>query len=354
MDLDLFVKSKMPIKGNGQYEYFQYGKAKVCNYINRIYLDQDYFEYSIEYKYIYSPLRTFFGQSKNINGEIFICSCMRKSIINFLKIKHEYGNYFHSRSSTPLDVEFFPLELAKKSIFHFENPIEAIEFKEGICPRCLGVVIGPKIPLFELYVNQYIYSQGISFFHYKYIDECAQEFKKIIDEFNIQSEHWNNILIVEGKRTFDIYNTFNDDEKEKLYQNNKARYHFQKMFENDIRKSLGFKGIGESLVSETTLFKILEKRFSKYTCYKHYRPPILEGLELDFYICEIKTGFEYQGRQHFEPITHFGGQEKYEKQQENDVKKKQLCDKNGIKIIYINYYDILEERKINEIIDSNI
>lgn len=94
-------------------------------------------------------------------------------------------------------------------------------------------------------------------------------------------------------------------------------------------------------------------------CYDHNvrNIPFLNGLELDFYLPEYKVGVECQGIQHFKPITIFGGDEAYSSLLERDVKKRELCDKNGIKLLYfsnlgIEYPYMVYEKKeelLNEI-----
>ena len=55
---------------------------------------------------------------------------------------------------------------------------------------------------------------------------------------------------------------------------------------------------------------------------------------LDFYIPEYNVAIECQGEQHFNEIKHFGGINKFKKTQLRDKKKKQLCEENGIKLLY--------------------
>ena len=53
---------------------------------------------------------------------------------------------------------------------------------------------------------------------------------------------------------------------------------------------------------------------------------------------------EYQGRQHYEPSSKFGGKKGFYQQQYNDTKKRRFCKLHGIKLIEIPYY---EENLIN-------
>ena len=56
---------------------------------------------------------------------------------------------------------------------------------------------------------------------------------------------------------------------------------------------------------------------------------------LDFYIPYKKIGIEVQGEQHFTPVKRFGGIDYFKLQNERDKKKKELCEKHGIKLFYI-------------------
>lgn len=105
-------------------------------------------------------------------------------------------------------------------------------------------------------------------------------------------------------------------------QAKEARREFEKSIENTVRKEFGFKNVGESWVSETTLANIIKTIYSNYEVKTHYRPKWLEGLELDIYIDAIKLGIEYQGQQHYNPIKHWGG-EKQLKSKRNMIPEKQ-------------------------------
>ena len=59
--------------------------------------------------------------------------------------------------------------------------------------------------------------------------------------------------------------------------------------------------------------------------------------DLDFLI-------EYQGVQHYEPKSKFGGLPGLRRQQYNDMKKREYCKKYGINLVIIPYWD---EGKLN-------
>lgn len=68
----------------------------------------------------------------------------------------------------------------------------------------------------------------------------------------------------------------------------------------------------------------------------------------------MKVAIEYQGKQHFEPVEIFGGKENFEKQKERDVLKKKLSDENGIKLVYINYWEDITAELIREKVEEAI
>lgn len=57
---------------------------------------------------------------------------------------------------------------------------------------------------------------------------------------------------------------------------------------------------------------------------------------------------EFQGRQHYEPIDYFGGQEKFEKQKRYDEKKRDYCKKNHLTLIEFPY--TMEPERIKEVL----
>ena len=48
---------------------------------------------------------------------------------------------------------------------------------------------------------------------------------------------------------------------------------------------------------------------------------------------------EYQGQQHYYPVNIYGGEEKFEIQQEHDRRKREYAKSNGYNLLEIPYYD---------------
>ena len=135
-------------------------------------------------------------------------------------------------------------------------------------------------------------------------------------------------ITLERIKRYDDYLLLNDKEKEKEC-------------ENAVREYFGHHKISRKWVSETILYDLISQMFSDYEVISHYRGKELEGLELDIWIPRLKLGIEYHGRQHFEPIKLFGGEDAFIKQVERDNRKKQLCHKLGYTLIEFTYRDKL-------------
>jgi len=81
---------------------------------------------------------------------------------------------------------------------------------------------------------------------------------------------------------------------------------------------------------------LLNTHLGQYTIRENHRPEWLEGLELDFYIEELRVGIEIQGRQHFEYTPHFhGSYDDFLAQKQRDAQKYGHCLHHEIALFYI-------------------
>ena len=83
----------------------------------------------------------------------------------------------------------------------------------------------------------------------------------------------------------------------------------------------------EQILCEHKILYIRQKRFDW-----------LGKMSLDFYLPNYGIAIECQGKQHFESVDYFGGNESIENTKERDLRKKQLCEKHNIKILYYANY----------------
>lgn len=104
-----------------------------------------------------------------------------------------------------------------------------------------------------------------------------------------------------------------------------------KMYLEDLSTE---KNLGEEMLRE-----ILEKTYGKK--FPNVRPSWLlnpntgHELELDCYCEDLKLAFEYQGQQHYNPVSFFGGEASHKKIVERDRIKKKICEDRGIKLVVI-------------------
>lgn len=72
----------------------------------------------------------------------------------------------------------------------------------------------------------------------------------------------------------------------------------------------------------------------------------IRSLKFDFYIPIINLCIEFDGIQHFEPVTIFGGVEEFNKIKVRDNAKNKYCNDNNINLARISYRDIKNIDKI--------
>ncbi|NOX14727.1 MAG: hypothetical protein GXP61_01625 [Epsilonproteobacteria bacterium] len=105
--------------------------------------------------------------------------------------------------------------------------------------------------------------------------------------------------------------------------------------ENMARKEKGVPLVGEGWISETELFKKLEKEFSMTTVIQHGHPSFLGRQHFDIWFPHWKIAVEYHGKQHFEPVEFFGGQEAFKKNIERDKRKINLSKINKVRLFVV-------------------
>lgn len=105
--------------------------------------------------------------------------------------------------------------------------------------------------------------------------------------------------------------------------------------ENLLRENHNLPRIGEGWISEMQLYNLVKTIFPE--AQHHATPEWLRPMHLDVFVPSKKLAFEYQGKQHFEPIEFFGGEDAFKYTQERDRRKKLKCDSNGITLIEWRY-----------------
>ena len=112
--------------------------------------------------------------------------------------------------------------------------------------------------------------------------------------------------------------------------------------------------------SEELVYNIVKSLYKDFQVVYQYKPYYLSTengcMSYDIYICGLKIAIEYQGKQHFEPVDYFGGMESFQEQKKRDSLKAERSAKNGVKLVYINYWEditpSLVKKRITEALNS--
>jgi hypothetical protein len=74
-------------------------------------------------------------------------------------------------------------------------------------------------------------------------------------------------------------------------------------------------------------------------------------LRFDFFIPTQNIAIEYQGKQHYEPIEIFGGEQAFKLQQKKDDIKRKYCSKSQINLLEIPYweFDCIDDILLKEV-----
>lgn len=117
--------------------------------------------------------------------------------------------------------------------------------------------------------------------------------------------------------------------------------------ENLYRKSLKLPNVGEGWLAETELYYKIKNYLPKIEVLQHASPDWLGKQHLDIFIPKLNLAFEYHGKQHFEPVALFGGQEGFANTQKRDKIKREKCKANRVMLI-----EVIEGYDFNDIIKA--
>jgi hypothetical protein len=105
--------------------------------------------------------------------------------------------------------------------------------------------------------------------------------------------------------------------------------------ENLVRREHGLPNVGEGWLSETQLYNQVKSYLRDFRVLNHYSPAWLGRQHLDIFVPELGLAFEFQGKQHFEPVGFFGGTAAFRDLRKRDRTKKAKCTRNGVCLISV-------------------
>lgn len=147
----------------------------------------------------------------------------------------------------------------------------------------------------------------------------------------------------------DVYHSKRRSAENRKYIGNPFRKSINKILrnaENKLREKHGLPKIGEGWISEMEMYNLIKKKFKD--AIHHASPDWLKPQHFDVYVPSEGIAFEYQGRQHFEPVDFFGGKESFENMKQLDRRKKNKCKKNKIFLIEWFYDEEISESILHE------
>lgn len=212
---------------------------------------------------------------------------------------------------------------------------------------------GNKSKIDQKDVNAYIKTQNSIFPFQKYTSKLS-EFKKTHQFKGYTSKYWLR---------------YDENKLSKAESTGRGKEHFIYFIENSIlqlfsifvsssqnpfRVYKGMPEIGQGWISETELYVSVKNYLKNYSVIQHGKPKWLGRQHVDVWIPKLSIGIEFHGKQHYEPVAHFGGEEAFKKNQERDKRKIELFKQNKAKLIEVTHgysFDKLIE-EIDKIINT--
>lgn len=98
--------------------------------------------------------------------------------------------------------------------------------------------------------------------------------------------------------------------------------------------------------TEEYVYKIIKKHYKQFGVIYQHNPFFLRSskggqMSYDIFISGLNIAVEYQGKQHFEPVAFFGGEEAFDELCLRDEEKRKISLENGVKLVYINYWETI-------------
>ena len=320
------------------------------------YQDKTVAKENLPFPIVYYPgfYGSFFGFRKTDKSPIILCSCSFVAVENYIKLRlmSKPGLNIDQTKNFILSSSDFPLELIedlmKKYVPNNKKIIESLTFENKLCHECNKKVPnyfychemygGPFRQNFGWYINKQEFEWGIDSHEPLILTEsCPQE---VLELMEIRPSEYQQMIdeLIRKKRDAELF---------KLRKKYSRQYRkICNIVEDQVRIKFGHKKVGEAWSSETILYYIVKSLFPDLTIEKHYRDDFLSGQELDIFIKEKKLGIEYQGIQHFEPISHWGGEEALKELKKRDKIKKEKCLVAGVSLVYFYYNEDLNDELV--------
>ncbi|HEY9200756.1 MAG TPA: hypothetical protein VIQ81_04080 [Gammaproteobacteria bacterium] len=247
-----------------------------------------FYEPGLPYPHVYYPelYGVFIGFAKIPGGSIYLCSCHKFALSRYIANRYTAKTCLKGRWCVVEEQDFPPAlidQLHTKAGMSAYELLHTFKFALHICHRC----------------NQ---TQPLNIY-------CLAMYG------NLFKQHFGWYV-----KTHML--SFGNDEKSA---------------ELNVRAAFGFPATGKPHVTEKILMGYIKTIYPNNIVEYRVRLKELEGMELDIYLPELRLGIEYQGKQHYKPVGHWGGEEALRETKIRDRRKKRLCKQHGIKFVTFNY-----------------
>jgi hypothetical protein len=127
-----------------------------------------------------------------------------------------------------------------------------------------------------------------------------------------------------------------------------------KSFRSDFQKTyaeIGKKFQNNAYKSEYSLYKLISYYFDDAVY--QYKPSWIKRMSIDIYIPRLLLAIEYQGQQHYESTEFFGKSfEDYSDRISRDTDKGELCQLNGVTLVYWPYSKEINVVELNKMLND--
>jgi len=143
---------------------------------------------------------------------------------------------------------------------------------------------------------------------------------------------------------------------------NQRPYICQTAFDHNLTKTTSLADVRFKLgiskwKNEALLYSIVKSIFVGCMVEREYSPSWLGRQRIDIFVPDKNLAIEYQGEQHFSPVSIFGGEASFEKGKERDKQKFEKCNENKVTLVYFNFNEPLTndyiKKKLKKYLDSS-
>jgi hypothetical protein len=266
---------------------------------------------------------------------VLICACVREVFLL------HFGRWFSVLHEGEIE------KRSRKGDF-------CVGFREGLCDLCSTKK--KRIPDDDGFWGAIPGLRAINAFR----RECPNAYKQLLDVWlaQIESERapWAELRpliacyeqIMRGADVHEVRLEY-EASSPKVPPRDLFRHYFQEA-RSQFRERFGLPGIGKGRVGESKLLRVVREMFPDQHVLHNARPNWLGGLELDVFVPERNLAFEYMGKQHYEPIDHFGGMEAFQIRVANDRRKTEICRERGVHLVHIHYADEVTREAVSEVL----